>query len=184
MFWTYCGETLLAYGVESDWPVRKLENMPPSLLIPARNGLWRVSGDRLMALAGEAHGRAWSLRHLDSVGWKTAGRYAWALDDRDAGAILVRLDLETGGEREFPIETGDLFPVDLEPIGDEVWITGDERAALLRFRPEASPRPVDEIVLADDAKDVLSIQMTAGRDGLWVVLLSESDAKLYKIPAS
>lgn len=181
-YWVYCGNSLLAYGVEAEAAIRQIEDVQPAPLLAVDNGLWRVSRTEVTALAGASTATSWPLRHSSAVKWTASGHYAWALDEADSGSLLVRLDLATGEELTFPLAMGRFFPLDLEPVGSEIWVTTNT-PTVLRFDPERSPQPIGEVAFGRSGSDLPSnVHLSAGEGSVWVVAQVGNDVETYKLP--
>lgn len=180
-FWIHCDDELLVYDANSRRPVRAFKRTPPAGLIATSNGIWRLAGGKITALAGSAEGRSWPHKHTSAVQWTAAGTILWALDEADSGSVVVRFDLETGTENAYPITTGEAFPLDIQPVGDEVWIETDDAPRLLRFRPTESPEPLGSVTFGDiDATD-FGINVTATTDAVWIVFRRGSEVELFRL---
>lgn len=181
-FWVHCGDELLVYDAHSREPVRLFKSMPPSGLIATPSGIWRLAGGKVSALAGSAEGRSWPHEHTSAVQWTAAGNVLWALDEAEMGSVVVRFDLETGTESAYPIAIGDAFPLDLQPVGAEIWIETDDAPRLLRFRPTESPQPLGSVTIGDQDATDFGINMTATKDALWIVFRRGSEIELFQAP--
>lgn len=181
-FWVYCGDSLLAYGAEAQATIHQIGDVPPAPLLAADNGLWRVSRTEFTAVAGDSTGTSWPLRHSSAVKWTASAHYAWALAEADSGSLLVRLDLATGEELAFPLAMGRFFPLDLEPVGSEIWVTTDT-PTVLRFDPERTAQPIGEVAFGQSGSDITSnVHLSAGDGSVWVVAQVGNEVDTYKLP--
>jgi hypothetical protein len=180
--WLACDGTIVAYAPQGARPVRAVRSRSFAVLA-ARRGLWAVDGRVLHAIAGADRGQRIVLPSRSVTLLRAAKTEIWGVDfGGDGPPAFVRVRLSQRVAQRIPARTLDPSVNDLAIVGDEIWVTGLSRCAILRHRRNHPQKKVGEITLPGrPAQSDCEVTEDVGGRFVWALAQSGTTFHLFQI---